>query len=109
MNTFRKNEMNLIYSLLTSFILTINLIGEIPYSDIESAFSSNDAVGIVEYGKDKILLNVLGVEGVYSQSQASLVLKDFFNKKPSTSFKFIFKFKKNTHDYKIESLTIEKS
>ncbi len=135
MNTFRKNEMNLIYSLLTSFILTINLIGEIPYSDIESAFSSNDAVGIVEYGKDKILLNVLGVEGVYSQSQASLVLKDFFNKKPSTSFKFIFKgketadgsfaigtfvsksetfrvtikFKKNTNDYKIESLTIEKS
>jgi hypothetical protein len=134
-NTFRKNEMNLIYSLLTSFILTINLIGEIPYSDIESAFSSNDAVGIVEYGKDKILLNVLGVEGVYSQSQASLVLKDFFNKKPSTSFKFIFKgketadgsfaigtfvsksetfrvtikFKKNTNDYKIESLTIEKS
>lgn len=127
--------MNLIYSLLTSFILTINLIGEIPYSDIESAFSSNDAVGIVEYGKDKILLNVLGVEGVYSQSQASLVLKDFFNKKPSTSFKFIFKgketadgsfaigtfvsksetfrvtikFKKNTNDYKIESLTIEKS
>lgn len=79
-------------------------------------------------------MNVLGKEGAYSKSQANLVLKDFFTKKPGTSFKFIFKgketsdgsfaignyesksetfrvtinFKKEGSDYKIESLAIEK-
>ena len=43
----------------------------------ESAFIENNASTIVNLGKDKILLNVLGSEGAYSQSQASLVLKDF--------------------------------
>lgn len=126
--------MGFFYSFLTSILISLHLLGDIPYSSIESAFSDNNPSGIVVHGKDKILLNVLGTEGVYSQSQASLVLKDFFTKKPSTSFKFIFKgketpegsfaigtyvskgesfrvtiqFKKNGSDYKIESLTIEK-
>lgn len=107
---------------------------DIPYSNIEKAFSTSDAGDIVAFGKDKILLNILGKEGAYSQSQAQLILKDFFTKKPSTSFKFIFKgkessdgsfaigtyvskseefritihFKKIGADFKIESLIIEK-
>jgi len=108
---------------------------EIPYSSIEDAITSNNSTELVAYGKDKILLNILGNEGVYSQSQSALVLKDFFTKKPGNSFKFIFKgketsegsfaigtyvsktenfrftiqFKKIGSDFKIESLTIEKS
>ncbi len=124
-----------LYSLLTSFILSFSPAGEIPYVGLESAFTDNNASNIVALGKDKLLLNVLGNEGAYSQSQATLVLKDFFTKKPGTSFKFIFKgkessdgsfaigtylskqesfritiqFKKINTDFKIESLTIEKS
>lgn len=127
--------MGFFYSFLTSLLISLHLVGEIPYSGLESAFSDNNPSGIVNYGKDKILINVLGTEGVYSHSQAALVLKDFFTKKPSSSFKFIFKgkettegsfaignyvskgeafrvtiqFKKNGNDYKIESLTIEKA
>ncbi|MBI1837974.1 MAG: DUF4783 domain-containing protein [Flavobacteriia bacterium] len=127
--------MSFFYSFLTTMLFSLNLMTEIPYAGIESAFSDSNASGIVSYGKDKILLNVLGNEGVYSQSQAALVLKDFFNKKPITSFKFMFKgketadgsfaigtyvsktesfrvtiqFKKSGNDFKIESLTIEKS
>lgn len=127
--------MNFFYSVLTSLFLSLSLLGDIPYSGLETAFSHNNANGIVVYGKDKILLNVLGTEGVYSHSQATLVLKDFFTKKPSSSFDFIFKgketsegsfaigtyvsksesfrvtiqFKKVGEDFKIESLTIEKS
>lgn len=115
-------------------ILTYSLQTEIPYSSIEKAFIANNANDIVALGKDKILLNVLGKEGAYSKSQATLVLKDFFSKKPGNSFKFIFKgkesadgsfaigsyesksesfrvtihFKKESGDFKIESLTIEK-
>ena len=127
--------MGYIYSFLTSFYLFFNTISnEIPYSAIESAITTNDASEIVSFGKDKILLNILGNEGVYSHSQAALVLKDFFVKKTCTAFKFTFKgketsegsfaignyttknenfritiqFKKINSDFKIESLTIEK-
>ena len=127
--------MGYIYSFLTSFYVFFNTISnEIPYSSIENAISTNDATEIVAFGKDKLLLNILGSEGVYSQPQAALVLKDFFVKKTCTSFKFTFKgketiegsfaignyttknenfritiqFKKINSDFKIESLTIEK-
>ena len=126
--------MGLFYSILTSFILSLSSQGEIPYSTLEKAFSSNDANAVVAVGKEKILLNILGKEGAYSKSQAGLMIKDFFTKKPGNSFKFIFKgkesaegsfaigtyeskgesfrvtihFKKEGSDFKIESLTIEK-
>jgi hypothetical protein len=126
--------MGYLYSFLTAVIFSLSLQSSIPYSSIEKAFSSNNANEITALGKEKILLNVLGKEGAYSKSQANLVLKDFFTKKPGTSFKFIFKgketsdgsfaignyesksetfrvtinFKKEGSDYKIESLAIEK-
>lgn len=114
--------------------MSLTTQSDIPYNNIEKAFISNDAGDIVALGKDKILVNILGKEGAYSQSQANLVLKDFFIKKPGSTFKFIFKgkessdgsfaignyeskgeiyrvtihFKKIGGDFKIESLTIEK-
>ena len=127
--------MGYLYTFLISILITFNTTNDIPYTNIEEAFLGNNPNGIVSYGKDKLLLNILGIEGAYSQSQATLVLKDFFIKKPGDSFKFIFKgketiegsfaignytsktetfritiqFKKINSDYKIESLTIEKS
>lgn len=128
-------EMNLFYSFVTSIVLAIMVNGDVPYDAIDQAFETNNASEIVSMGKDKILVNVLGKEGVYSQPQASLVLKDFFTKKPGNSFDFYFKgkessegtfaignyesrgekfrvtihFKKIGSSYKIESLTIEKA
>ena len=127
--------MGYLYTFLISILITFNTTNDIPYTNIEEAFLGNNPNGIVSYGKDKLLLNILGIEGAYSQSQAILVLKDFFIKKPGDSFKFIFKgketiegsfaignytsktetfritiqFKKINSDYKIESLTIEKA
>ncbi len=128
--------MGYIYSILTSFLVFLNTTTtEIPYSAIENAITSNNASEFVTFGKEKILLNILGNEGVYSASQVTLVLRDFFTKKPGDSFKFIFKgketsegtfaigtyasknesfrftiqFKKIGLNFKIESLTIEKS
>ena len=127
--------MGYLYTFLISILITFNTINDIPYTNIEEAFLENNPNGIVSYGKDKLLLNILGIEGAYSQSQATLVLKDFFIKKPGDSFKFVFKgketiegsfaignytsktetfritiqFKKINTDFKIESLTIEKA
>lgn len=125
--------MGLIYSLLTIAMLAGNAL-DVPYSSVESAFESNNAESLVELGKDKILINVLGDEGVYSKSQATLVLKKFFTNNPAKSFSYVHKgsgssdgtfaigkfisgtqefrvtihFKKINNDFKIESLAIEK-
>lgn len=127
--------MTFLYAFFTSIILSLSVQGDIPYTSIEKAFITNNAGDIVHLGKDKMLVNILGKEGAYSQSQANLVLKDFFSKKPGSTFKFIFKgkesadgsfaigtyeskgesfrvtihFKKIGADFKIESLIIEKS
>jgi len=119
--------------MLTSIFLSFGIGGEVPYGAIEKAFESNNAKEIVALGKEKILINILGDEGVYSKSQAGLVLKDFFTKKPGHTFDFVHKgkgssegsfaigkylsggeefrvtihFKKIGGDFKIESLAIE--
>lgn len=126
--------MSFLYAVLTSIVLALTGQTEIPYTVIEKAFSAGNAAEITAMGKDKMILNILGKETVYSQSQATMVLKDFFTKKPVVSFKFVFKgkettegsnaigtyeskgesfrvtiqFKKISTDYKIESLSIEK-
>lgn len=127
--------MSFLYVFLTSIVLSLTAQSDVPYTSIEKAFITHDASDIVSLGKDKMLINIQGKEGAYSQSQANLVLKDFFTKKPATSFKFIFKgkessdgsfaigsyesrgesfrvtihFKKIGSDFKIESLIIEKA
>lgn len=125
--------MGLIYSLVT-VVMLIGSSLSVPYDSVESAFESNNAKGLVNLGKEKILINVLGEEGVYSKSQATLVLKNFFTKNPSKSFSYVHKgtdsgegsfaigtyisgsqefrvtihFKKINSVFKIESLAIEK-
>jgi hypothetical protein len=127
--------MSLLYTFLTSILLSLTPAQSVPYAKIETAFSQNDASGVVALAKEKVLINILGTEGAYSKSQAILVVKDFFTKKPGNSFDFIFKgaesaegcfaigtyssksekfrvtlhFKKTGGDYRIESLSIEKS
>ena len=127
--------MSFAYSFLIAFIFSFANPADVPYSELETAFNSGNATSIANMGKEKMLISILDKEAVYSQSQAALVLKDFFSKKPATSFKFNFKgkesadgsfaigvytsktesyrvsihFKKMGNDFKIERLTIEKS
>lgn len=127
--------MAFIYSFLVTFLFSLSNPADVPYSELESAFSSGNAASISAMGKEKMLISIFDKEAAYSQSQATLVLKDFFSKKPATSFKFNFKgkesadgtfaigvyvskgenfrvtihFKKIGADFRIERLTIEKS
>ena len=125
--------MSFLYATLTALLFSLGIFGDVPYASIDSAFEANNPNAIVALGKSKILINVLGKEGVYSQSQAALVLKDFFTRKPGSDFNFYFKgketadgtfaignyisraekfrvtihFKTEGDQYKIESLRIE--
>lgn len=122
-------------TLINTVILSSFLMSVIPYSKFEEGFNSNSPKLVIEGSKEKIMLNVLGVEGVYSKAQAELILKDFFNKKPNGDFRFIFKgkeskeetfaigtyetdqetfrvtfqFKNQNESYSLESLAIEKN
>lgn len=127
--------MALINVMIATIILQLSIASEIPYSALETAFASGDASKIVSYGKDKMIVTILDKEGAYSQSQAGQVLKEFFTKKPASSFKFSFrgketedgtfaignyqakgeafrvtiKWKKISGEFKIESIAIEKN
>jgi len=127
--------MKLILFLFLLVSLSAQSQGTIPYAKIEKAFKMNQAKEIVSFGKDKMLISILGKEGVYSKSQATLVLGDFFNRKPGNKFQFHFKSKESTdgsfaigkyfskgeefritihfqkigNSFKIESLTIERA
>lgn len=122
------------YILLTTFALSLSGVADVPHADLDKAFNANDAAAVVSFSKDKVLMNVLGSEGAFSQPQAKLILRDFFTKHPKGKFSFIFKgrasdngsfsignyvvkdetfrvtfhFKKDGAQYRIETLNIEK-
>lgn len=87
--------MGFVLSLLASFILSLHAVTDANFNAVEQAFNREDAAKIVSYGKDKLLLQIQGKEGVYAQSQATQLLKDFFNRKPVSSFRFTFKGKES--------------
>jgi hypothetical protein len=87
--------MNFILSLIASIICSLHVLTDANFTAVEQAFGREDAAKIISYGKDKVLLQIQGKEGVYAQSQATQLLKDFFNRKPVSSFRFTFKGKES--------------
>ena len=126
--------MGAIYSLIIAVFIGLSLDSEVPHTAIEEAFESGNAKAITAMSKEKVLINVLGKEDVYSKAQAALVLESFFSKNPCYEFMFFFKgkemangtfaigtYKTKSNEYrvtvhlkrvgdgfKIESLVIEK-
>jgi len=88
--------MNSLITLITSILFFLIPQADVPYSSIQKAMTTNDARLIVQLGKDKILLNILGKEGAYNHAQAEMILNEFFTKKPKGEFNFIFKGKETT-------------
>ena len=125
--------MKFIFLLITTLLLILPLQG-VPYAKLDAAFDQKNAEAIVSLTREKVLMNIMGKEGIYSKSQAILVLKDFFNGKGTSNFNFTFKgsesdsdtfaigslvcggtkyritthFKSTDGESKIESITIEK-
>jgi len=126
--------MGVIYAFVCGLLLQLTLTADIPYASVENAISNGDASKIVSYGAEKIYLKVPEKEGVFAKSQATQILKDFFTKKSTTTFKFSYKgattdganaigtytskgetfrvtikWNKNNAEYEIENISIVKS
>ncbi len=125
--------MHTVISFFTALIVCCGMLGESSFTAVEQAFNKQDAAKIVSYGKEKMLMQIQGKEGAYAPSQATQLLKDFFTRKPVSSFHFTYKgkdtedaplttgtykskdesfrvtlkWKRNGGDLKIEALTIE--
>lgn len=85
--------MHFFLTLFVSVILAFSHSSEAAFTNVEQAINNSDAAKVVSYGKDKILLQIQGKEGVYAQAQATQLLRDFFTRKPVSSFRFTFKSK----------------
>jgi hypothetical protein len=83
--------MAVFYAFICGLLMQFAHSGDVPYASVEAAFANGDAAKVVNYASDKLYLKVPDKEGVYAKSQATQILKDFFAKKPATSFKFSFK------------------
>lgn len=88
-------NMSYLITVLLSALFSLSAFLSIPFSDLEEAFKKGDATTIIDQSGEKILLNVSQKEGVYSSSQATQILKTFFEKNPASSFSFTFKGKED--------------
>jgi hypothetical protein len=88
--------MNSLLSIISSILIFFITALEVPYNSIQKAMTANDSKAIVQLGKDKVLLNILGKEGAYNHAQAEMVLNEFFTKKPKGAFAFVFKGKESS-------------
>lgn len=68
--------------------LSTNIYGQFPNAII-SATKNTNAEELTNYFNTKVELVLPQKSGVFSNSQARLVLEDFFNKNPCVSFKII--------------------
>lgn len=102
--------MNYLISVLLSALFSLSAFLSIPFSDLEKAFQEGDATSIISQSGEKILLNVSQKEGVYSSSQATQILKTFFEKNPANSFEFTFKGKEDgTNSFAVGTYVAKKS
>lgn len=83
--------MNYIITSILSLFFALGSILTIPYQEVELAFSQGNASKIMNLGTTKILISIEGNEGVYSKSQGTQVLNNFFKNNPPKSFSFGFK------------------
>ena len=82
--------MSAFYAFVTAIIMSFTQVGEVPHSTLEKAIESNNSKQIVALSKDKVMVDILGTEGVYGHAQAELVLKGFFSKHPKGTFDYTY-------------------
>lgn len=87
--------MNYIITSIFSLFFALSTFFSIPYQEVEKAFSQGNASKIMNLGTTKMLISIEGSEGIYSKSQGTQVLNNFFKSNPPKSFSFSFKGKES--------------
>lgn len=65
--------------------------------DVASTFKSGKATEIAKYFATTVELSIIDQEDIYSKSQATFILKDFFAKHPPIGVKIIHKVTSNAN------------
>ena len=71
---------------------------ELPYSEIENSFETNDSNFIISNCEDMVLMDLEGDEGIYNHSQATMVLNEFFETYPKGDFEYTFQGKNSDEE-----------
>jgi hypothetical protein len=77
--------------------------------DIVNATRDGSASDLAEYFNDNIELVIPQKSGIFSKSQAEMVLKDFFTKNPPTDFKIIHEGSRQNASFAIGNYTTDNS
>lgn len=80
--------MSIIYSILTSMLLSLNLLQQAPFSGIKQAFDQQSAQSLVNLCQDKVQLNLEGKSGLYGKKQGLLIIQHFFSVNPEGKFTY---------------------
>lgn len=73
--------------LLCCCILTLNVSGQEPISEMNGFLQKGHVSGMMQYFDNAISLTISGNQAVYSRSQAEMILKDFFEKHAPRNFR----------------------
>ena len=97
-------SISLILTLFMSYSLSAQNSSAIS-PDIVSATRDGSASDLAEYFNDNIELVIPQKSGIFSKSQAEMVLKDFFAKNPPTDFKIIHEGSRQNASFAIGNYT----
>ena len=71
---------------------------DLPYTEIEDSFESNNSEYIISNCEEMVLLVLEGDEGIYNHSQATMVLTGFFKEYPMGKFEYRFQGKNSDEE-----------
>lgn len=86
MNIVKKNIAKISVVLLVAVLSAFAVKGDI-FDNVAAGIQHNSAKEVANYFNSSVELNIENNEGVYSKTQAEMVLKNFFGKHPCTGFK----------------------
>ncbi len=86
MNIMEKNITRISVVLLVAVLSAFAVKGDI-FDNVAAGIRHNSAKEVANYFNSSVELNIENNEGVYSKTQAEMVLKNFFGKHPCTQFK----------------------
>jgi len=98
----KKNILILLLFMISSFVFSQNQ-GEIP-NGISLALKTGNSKELVKYFNDNVEMVILDEEGIYSKTQAEMILKDFFSKHQPKSFSLLHQGGKTDAKYGIGNL-----
>jgi hypothetical protein len=90
--------------IIVLFILSLRGFTQDLPGEILDAVSSGNAATLSKYFNSSLELTILDKEGVYSRTQAEMIVKDFFAQNIPKEFKILHQGGKETSKYAIGSL-----